>query len=267
MAEGFVQVAPDSTGKQIDNDVIQIPPGTVVTDGAGNQTILQAPAWYFRQRIINADPNNPAALATVASTPGAGDFGLTVRLPVGQADLQTIAALLLDIDANIAALAGNPPLSALGGTQQALDLMMPVTGALPPPQATPTVPRAAIGDKFGRQIMLPQTVRELAAPAVLTLTSSVAETTLIPAGPADTFNDLVALIAANISATATEVDIRDATGSANIMPLYVPAGDMRGLALGGVVIPQTAPGNNWTAQCGTSVGSVRLWALYIKNKV
>jgi hypothetical protein len=264
MAEGFVQVAPDSTGKQIDNDVVATPAGNVDTDGSGNQTTLAAPAYRFRQRTINADPNNPAGLATVASTPGANDFGLTVRMPVGQADLQTIAALLLDIDANIAALAGN--------AQQAPALAIPVFGQLPPPQLTPTVSRPIVSDKFGRQIVVTQTVRELVDNQATTITNVATEQTIIAAGAADTFNDLIAIIAVNTSATATRVDIRDQLSSVTtpaggaVMPIYLPAGDTRGISLGGVIIPQTNRGQLWTAQCSVAVTDVRIWALYAVNK-
>jgi hypothetical protein len=268
MTTGFVQVAPDSTGKQLDNDVVTVPAGTIITDGSGNQSTLAAPAYYFRERVVNADPNNPLGVATVtnASGPNPNDFGLSVRMPQGQADLQTIAALLLDIDTNIAAMLGQGPLGNVV-TSPLPAMGLPTIGALPPPIVSPTVPRPLTLDKFGRQLMLPHTVRELVTSQAATITANNStEVTIITAGPSDTFNDVVAIIATNISATASQLDIRDQTGGSIITSLYVPAGDMRGLALGGVLIPQTSPGNNWTAKCGASITSMLVWALYVKNK-
>lgn len=275
MAEGFVQVAVDGAGKQIDNDVVAIPAGTVITDGSGNQTVLAAPAYYFRQRTVNADANNPLAVASVASTPGANDFGLTVRMPVGQADLQTIAALLLDIDANIAALAGNPPLSAIGGQAlQVSNYLTPAIGQLPPQQVTPTIPRTVIGDKFGRQIMLPQTVRELVTSFEATITTTTETPITAATGDQVTVCDIVAVIASNTSATAVRVDIRDQLSTVTspptlmggVIPLYIPAGDTRGVSLGGVLIPQSNVGQQWTATLSAAVTDVRIWTLYAKNQ-
>jgi hypothetical protein len=274
MAEGFVQVSPDSSGKQIDNDVVTIPAGTTVTDGSGNQTTLAAPAFYFRQRVVNADPNNPLAVATVAnaSGPNPNDFGLSVRLPQGQVDLQTIASILLDIDTNIAELVGTTPFASIGSQTQP-QFAIPMINQLFPAQLSPTVPRSVVSDKFGRQVVLSNTIRDLAATQATTLpTGATTETTIITAGATDTFNDIVAIIGANTSATAVRIDIRDQVSTvtvpagAGILPLYLPAGDTRGITLGGVTLPQTNAGQAWTAQASAAVTDIRIWALYIKNK-
>jgi len=262
MAEGFIQVAPDGSGKQLDNDVITIPAGTVLTDGSGNQTTLSAPAYYFRERIVNADPNDPVGLAAVrnASGPLANDYALSVRMPPGQADLQTIAALLLDIDNNIAALAGTVPLASIG--QITGSYAYPVAG-MPPGIQSPGTPRQQVCDIFGRLLVVPHATREAVTPTNITITVSTAQT-LIAAGDANTFNDLVAVIGANTSATATRVDISDGTQT---IPLYLPAGDTRGISLGGVLIKASATATAWTATCSVAVTDVRVWALYVSNKI
>src|SRR5882762_5239100 len=194
MTQAFIQLYPDvnATGKQLDSDVVQLPAGTVVTNLDGTTTTLTTTAYYYRERVVNADPANPIGLATVTNDagPDPNDFGLTVRMPQGQADLQTIAALLLDIDTNIAAMAGNAPLAAAFPSLQAA-LSIPLVGGLQPGRFTPTNPIPQVSDAFGRQITIPHAVREMVADQATTITSSTAETTIITAGDSNTFNDLV----------------------------------------------------------------------------
>jgi len=273
MAEGFVQVAPDSTGKKIDNDTVTFPAGSVDTGSDGSTTVLASPDYRFRQRIVIADPNDPRAVADVSNAQGPlpNDYGLSVRLPQGQADLQTIAALLLDIDTNIAALAGSVPFG-LGGSIVP-QYAMPTVGSLPPGQISPTIPRPVISDVFGRQIVLPHTLLELTASQATTITSSTSETTIITAsGDPAVFNDLAMILVTNTSASAVRVDIRDQNSTVTVpstingvIPIYIPAGEMRGFSPP-VLVRQSNPNQAWTATCSASVADARIWALYAKNK-
>lgn len=120
------------------------------------------------------------------------------------------------------------------------------------------------GDKFGRQVMLNNAMRDIMGTQTTTITSSTSETTIVTA-IASTFNDLVSVFISNTSATATRVDIRDVTAGSVIFQLYIPAGDMRGLSLT-TPWPQTTVNTAWTATCGTSVADIRVSVLYIKNK-
>ncbi len=121
-----------------------------------------------------------------------------------------------------------------------------------------------IADKVGKLIAV-GSIRDLKGEASITITSSTAETTLI-AAVASTFLDLYGLILSNTSATATEVTIRDATGAGTARSFMVPAGDMRGFMLSeGAALKQATVNNNWTAQCTTSVASLKIDALYVKN--
>lgn len=123
----------------------------------------------------------------------------------------------------------------------------------------------AMGDKFGRQVVVAQGMRDLINPITqLTLTSTTTETSLI-AAVASTFNDLLSLCVVNTSATPTQVDFRDSTGGTVRQTLYVPAGDMRGIVLQ-VPMPQAAVNTAWTAKCGTSVASIIITGQYIANK-
>lgn len=120
-------------------------------------------------------------------------------------------------------------------------------------------------DKFGRQVVLTNSIRDLVNPITqLTLTSTTTETSLI-AAVASTFNDIVSLVVINTSATATQVDFRDSTAGTIRLSLYVPAGDTRGIALP-TPLPQAAVNTAWTAKCGTSVASVIITGSYIANK-
>lgn len=122
-------------------------------------------------------------------------------------------------------------------------------------------------DKLGKQVVV-GSVRELKGKQTTIITSSTSETTIVTAGAAGVFNDVYKLIIANTSATATEVTIRDTTtGTGNSLePFYVPAGDTRGFTLAeSGANPQTTAASNWTAQCGTSVASIKITAHYIKN--
>ena len=120
-------------------------------------------------------------------------------------------------------------------------------------------------DKFGRQVVLPFSIRDLTLPMTqLTLTSTTTETSLI-AAVASTFNDLASVIVINTSATATQVDFRDSTAGTIRLSLYVPAGDTRGATFT-TPLPQNAVNTAWTAKCGTSVASVIITGSYIANK-
>jgi len=119
-------------------------------------------------------------------------------------------------------------------------------------------------DKRGR-VMSGHAPRELKGKQFTTITSSTSETTIVTA-VASTFLDLYKLVIANTSASATEVSIRDATGGSVIESFYVPAGDTRGFTIDqDSADPQTTVNNNWTAQCGTSVASIKISAFFTKN--
>lgn len=121
-----------------------------------------------------------------------------------------------------------------------------------------------MGDKFGRQVVLNNALRDIVGKQTTTISASTAETTIITAA-ASTLNDLLAVWISNTSATPARVDIRDDTGGTIIFQLYIPAGDMRGFSLT-TPWPQTAANKNWTAQSSASVTDLRVAALYAKNQ-
>lgn len=124
----------------------------------------------------------------------------------------------------------------------------------------------AMADKFGRQVVVGGAIRDLRGSQTTTISASTSETTIITAGAAGIFNDLVMVVVSNTSASATRVDFRDATAGTIIFSLYSPAGQPAGFSLPGQSIPQTSSANNWTAQSSASVTDLRIFCVYEKNK-
>ena len=123
----------------------------------------------------------------------------------------------------------------------------------------------AMSDKLGRQVVVVGNVRDNKGNQLTTITSSTSETTVVTA-VASTFLDVYGCIVVNSSASATLVTFKDSTGGTNQFDIYVPAGETRGFMLpSSDAFKQTAVNNNWTATCGTSVASVVITMLYVKN--
>lgn len=125
----------------------------------------------------------------------------------------------------------------------------------------------AMADKFGRQVMLPVTVRDLVGTQTTTISASTAETTIVSQA-ASVFNDLLCLIVSNTSAsTNTRIDFRDTTGGSVIFSLESIGGAPPvGIPFMGVPIPQTTVNTNWTAQCAASTTDIRIFAVFVKNR-
>jgi len=123
-------------------------------------------------------------------------------------------------------------------------------------------------DKFGRQVVIPNAIRDIVLPIAQVTMTTTSEATMISAGGSGVFNDIISLVVINTSATATQVDFRDDTiaNSGTIrLSLYVPAGDTRGISLS-TPLPQAVANKNWTVKCGTAVSSVIVSGTYIANK-
>lgn len=120
-------------------------------------------------------------------------------------------------------------------------------------------------DKLGKLIAV-SALRDLKAVQTTTITSSISETTIVTAAGAGVFADLYGLILTNTSASAQIATIKDATGGATRLTIEIPAGDTRGFMLdAGSAIAQAAANNNWTCTCASSLASLLVTALYVKN--
>lgn len=100
-----------------------------------------------------------------------------------------------------------------------------------------------------------------------TLTSTTAETTIIPAYPG-LRTVMVGIMVSNTStATSSQVDVRDGSGVADPGGLQtfqtVGGSQNQGWMGGGLIrVPQRVAGQPWTAKCGTSTASIIITAYY-----
>lgn len=99
-------------------------------------------------------------------------------------------------------------------------------------------------DDLGRQIMRPVQVRDLIATAYVAVTNGT-ETTLLAAGGAGVFHDLVFIEFSNNSTAAVGVDLRSVTAGSVEKHYEIPANGTVGGALP-VPWPQGSANNNWT---------------------
>ncbi len=122
----------------------------------------------------------------------------------------------------------------------------------------------SMSDDLGRQITYPIVPRDLIVHNRIALTTT-SETTLIAAGGAGVFHDLVQIILSNESATEVRVDIKDNTaGTTRLSIDLAPDG-------GGAVIEFKVPltqalvNDNWTATLSATVSTVYITAIAVKQ--
>lgn len=137
-----------------------------------------------------------------------------------------------------------------------------IAGTSLPTAATAGNLTGMMADKFGRVVTSPYGPRGVIGATTTTITASTAATTII-AAVASQFSDIVLLVLTNTSASATTAILSDGTNS---YELYVPATDVRGFTTGGTILPATSANVAWTVQCGTSITSLFVTAIYIKNQ-
>lgn len=193
-----------------------------------------------------------------------------VRLSDGAAAISTLPVSLASVPSHAVTNAGTFAVQAAGDVaHDSVDSGSPVKIGGQARTTNPTAVADAdrsnfITDKLGKQVVV-GSIRDLKGVQQTTITSSTTETTIVTA-VASTFLDLYGLILTNTSATATKVTIKDATAGTTRAVIQVPAGDTRGFMLNeSAGIAQSATNNNWTATCGTSVASLEVTALYVKN--
>lgn len=204
------------------------------------------------QRIAQRLTSIIALIPTALSTGGAFKVAVT--------DGTTGAALDYSVPALIGGdIAHDSPIS----TQKPVVIGGRAATANPTAVVDADVSRIMV-DKLGKVIAV-SAVRDLKGVQNTTITSSTSETTIVTA-VASTFLDVYGLILTNSSASAQVVTIKDATAGTTRAVIEVPAGDTRGFMLdAGSAIPQAAVNNNWTATCTTSLASLYVTALYVKN--
>lgn len=186
---------------------------------------------------------------------GTSANGLLVNLGSNNAVIQgTAASLKCEPAGNVAhdsADAGNP--LKIGGIARQAN-----------PTAVTALDRAdAFFDDVGRLVTRSGQCRDLITDQATTITSSVAETTILTAAAA-TFHDITKITITNSSATQTEVTIKQSTGGTTRCVLSCPAAETRTF-----VWPrpmnQAAVNENWTATCADSVASIFVYVQAEKN--
>jgi hypothetical protein len=208
-----------------------------LTEVGGNALTTTVPV----SGTVKIDQTTPGSTNAVDAT----NFPVTVDTNAGAAGASTPRVVI--------ATGGATPLPT-GAATAALQTTINTT------LGTPFQAGGSIGNTA-----FPITARANKGDAALTITSSTAETTLI-AATAGVKHDLYGLIIANISATACEVDFRDTTGGAVRFSFEIPPNETRGFMLASSDgYDQVTANTNWTAQCVTSVASIKISALYVNN--
>lgn len=119
-------------------------------------------------------------------------------------------------------------------------------------------------DDLGRQLTRPIQVRDLISTARVQLTTGT-EATLLAAGGAGVYYDLIYVMGANTSDAAIGVDFRSVTAGNIEFSLQIPANGTVGVATP-VPIPQGNPNNNWTADMGDYTNTtINISALFSKE--
>lgn len=121
-----------------------------------------------------------------------------------------------------------------------------------------------VGDKVGKQVVV-GSIRDLKVQQQTTITASTSETTVLTA-VASNFLDVYGVIVANSSTTIVNVTFKDSTSGTTRFNIVVPGGETRGFMLPeSGAHSQAATNTNWTATCGTSVTSILITMLAVKN--
>lgn len=124
------------------------------------------------------------------------------------------------------------------------------------------------GTRMGNMLATLNCPRENIVKATATLTTNTNEIVFLSSGAASTYNDLLEVVAANTSGTASRLDFRSAGGPTSQtidFAFYIPAGDTRGFTLPHPW-PQTNAAANWTIQGSASVTDIRVYGTFCKQK-
>ncbi len=114
-------------------------------------------------------------------------------------------------------------------------------------------------DKLGRTLSRPIQVRDLIKTAYASTATQAEVTLATPA--ASTFWDLIYIMAANNSATAAQIDVRQGTGGTVIMSVNVPGNGTAGISLP-VPMPGTEVAQPWTIKNSAS-SDVSNWTVNV----
>lgn len=236
-------------------------PGTVAVTQSGtwSDTVTQATAANLNATVVGT---GTFATQLTGTTNNINNITGTISLPTGAAtaanqstEITSLASIASATHAEDAAnSSGDVGVFALGVRNDTIADSTNTNGDY-----------TQLSTDVKGHIMTANAPRLLKVQQQTTITSSTAETTVLTA-VASTFLDVYGLIVTNSSATATDISFKDATAGTTRFHLYVPAGDTRGFMLSmDAAHSQAVVNNNWTATCGTSVASIQVTILAVKN--
>lgn len=268
--QGGVQMTHTSVAAIVGAVDTELPAAAALADNTANPTVPGVGSFgmVWDGATWDRSPGNSASGTKVQpATGGSGAADATTFRTISATDSPDVTALQIMDDWDNAASDG----ASVSGdvAHDAADAGEPLKiGG----QARTTNPTAvadadrvnAMFDDVGRQVVVPHVVRDLITHATTTISASTTETTVLAAGAAGVFHDVLCVWVANTSGTAARLDFRDATAGTIRFSMYVPAGDMRGFAPP-IPVTQASAANNWTAQSSASVTDLRVFVLAAKN--
>lgn len=259
---------------------------TVVGTGTFAVQAAQSGTWNITN--ISGTVSLPTGAATAAKQPALGTAGSPSADVITIQGAASMTKLLVTPDANsainLAQVAGSTTATSGTGIQKvgvvgsAGGAFDAATNAAPPANAVQVGMVAATAlpsaytatdlvppmtDKFGRQVVVANSVRDLVGTATLSSSSSSA-VSFIAAGGSGVFNDITSLIITNSSGTATTVTLSDNGSSGNTYLFDIAAN-------GGISIPFPTPLPQGTANAAwdvlNSAGvALHYTAVFVKNK-
>lgn len=242
-----VTIANDSTGLlSVDDNGGSLTVDGTVTANAGTGTFTVSGTV-----AISSLPNE--AQQTMANSISVAVASDQTNVPVSQA---TASALNAQVVGNIAhdSADSGPPVK-VGGVARTAN-----------PTAVTAGDRVDLYmDKLGRPVVTPIAPRERVISSGRISLTTTSETTLVAAGAAGVFRDMVMLMLSNESATECRVDIRDVTAGTIVLSMDL-AGDGGGMVapfrLG---FPQTTAASAWSIQLSAAVSTVYATALFAET--
>ncbi len=119
---------------------------------------------------------------------------------------------------------------------------------------------------LGKLVVVPHAPRDLTVTQHTQIASSSSETTILTAGAAGVFHDVLMLMVTNQTATAYTVTIKDATSGTTryVWQMAATVGDVKGVSLS-IPHPQATAANNWTATLSSAAVTANIQVVAIKS--
>jgi len=285
MADSYIQVAPDSTGKKMQTFENTVSAQTVHAEAVTNVDSTGTELFQAANPGVVgfSDGTTDIVFAYLgASVPNQVPVSIqdgTHIMPTGDAPARSINVEQTD-GTNIIGTSSHPTrVDPTGTTVQPVSSQssgstgssVPSTAGYTGLRGTTAYPTAvsdgqlvgAMGDKAGRQIHVLNAPRDLTGTATLSSSSS-SYVDFIAAGSTGVYNDIISFIVTNESSTATIISLADSDSSPVVYVFAIAAN-------GGIVInfptplPQAVAAKKWQVKNSAAV-ACDFVAVYAKNK-